>query len=183
MNAALLLVDVQQDFLQTVGLSPEARTLEKSLSELLAHARKKAWRVFHVRTLVAADGSNAMPHWRGLMRCVAGTAGAEPPAALKALPGEPVFEKRFYSPFDDPGLAAGLHAAGVGTVIVAGLYTHACVRSAAVDAYARGFDVIVPIDAVASYDPEHAAITLRWMHGRVARCLLMKDFPSQPDGA
>jgi len=172
MTTALLVVDVQKDYLLRDGLSPDREAFQSALGDLLASVRERGWPVIHVRTRVSQDGSDAMPHWHETqVSCIEGTVGAEPPAALEALPSEAVFFKRYYSAFEDPSLLTALRAANIDTVIVAGLYTHACVRSAVLDAYAHGFNVFVPNDAVASYDEAHAKMTLQWLHGRAANCL------------
>jgi nicotinamidase-related amidase len=170
---ALLLVDVQRDYLARAGLTPDARSLVDALSALLAWARAQGWPVFHVQTRVAADGSDWMPHWRATGRalCIDGTPGAEPPAGLEPLADERVVRKRFFSAFENPELLPALRARKIDTVIVAGVHTHACVRSAVLDAYANGFEVLVPTDAVGSYDPAHAELTLEWLNGRAATCL------------
>ncbi len=169
----LLFVDVQLDYLQHPKLTPGADALEATLVGLLRAARGAGWPVFHVQTRVSADLNDAMPHWRDAAHalCVVGSPGARPPPALAPLPGEAVIHKRFYSAFEDGSLSPALRAAGVDTLIVAGVHTHACVRAAVTDAYAEGFTVLVPREGVASYDPDHAAVTLDWLDGRAARCL------------
>ena len=114
-----------------------------------------------------------MPHWQRARTiwCRAGTPGALAPEALTPVGDEPVLAKRYYSPFDNPDLAMRLRDGGVTRLVVAGLYTHACVRSAVLDGYAQGFEVLLPTDAVASYDPAHAAMTIAWLDGRAAQCL------------
>jgi isochorismate hydrolase len=52
--------------------------------------------------------------------------------------------------------------------VLAFVNTHACVRATAVDAYQRDLEVIIPREAVGSYDREHAAVSLRYMHGKIA---------------
>ena len=52
--------------------------------------------------------------------------------------------------------------------MVAGVYTHACVRETAVDAYERGFGVVIASDAVGSTEPAHAALTREWLEPRGA---------------
>ena len=177
MTPALVLVDVQRDYLQRDDLTPAAEVLVAALAGLLADARARGWPVFHVQTRVRADASDAMPHWRaaGQALCVEGSEGAQAPEALTPEPGEPVVVKRFYSGFEDGGLASGLRAAGVDTLVVAGVHTHACVRATITDAYAEGFAVFLPTDGVASYDADHAARTLDWLEGRAARCLPMAE--------
>lgn len=174
---ALLLIDVQQDYLSRAGLLPDKAVLETALAALLNAAREQHWPVLHVQTRVAADSSDAMPHWKdaGRVACLGASPGAEPPASLAPQSGEKVFFKRFYSGFEDPQLLAHLHKIGVDNLIVAGLYTHACVRSTILDAYAHGFTVFLATDCVASYDPEHSDLTLEWLGSRAATCLPMVD--------
>lgn len=177
MKPALVLVDVQRDYLGHPDLTPAADELVAALAGLLAEARARAWPVFHVQTRVRADASDAMPHWRapGRLLCVEGSEGAQAPAALTPQPGEAVVVKRFYSGFEGGGLTDGLRGAGADTVIVGGVHTHACVRATVTDAYAEGFQVFLPADGVASYDADHAARTLDWLEGRAARCLPVAD--------
>jgi isochorismate hydrolase len=59
--------------------------------------------------------------------------------------------------------------------VIAGVNTHACVRMTAIDAYQRDYDVIVAAECVASSDPEHHDVTLRYLDGRVARILPTAD--------
>ena len=65
--------------------------------------------------------------------------------------------------------------------------THACVRMTAIDAYQRDYDVIVAAECVASSDPEHHDITLRYLDGNIARILptanvlgLIEALPNPP---
>ena len=172
-HPALLVVDAQQDFLAHPGLQPEAATLTGAIAGLIAWFRARGWPVLHIHTRVAADLSDAMPHWRQAGRglCVEGTPGAMPPPPLRPAEGEGVFIKRFFDGFEAPDLTRGLREAGVDSVVVAGVHTHACIRATALSAYARGLAVFVPLEAVGSYDPAHAALTLDWLDGRAASCL------------
>ena len=106
-----------------------------------------------------------MPHWvkNDLWICVDGTPGAAPPPELAALEGEEVFTKKFYSGFENPGLQSALAIAGADIVVIAGLYTHACVRATALDAYSHGYEVRIVRDAVATTEPTHAEITLNYL--------------------
>lgn len=179
-RAALVLVDLQRDFLDTLFASPPqgvvagaARTLER--------ARARSLTVFHVRTTIdpSAPGDARMPHWRALdvRRCVLGTPGHEPPRALAARDGEPVFHKTHFSAFGAPGFADALRAAQIDALFVAGLHLHACVRQTVLDAYERGFEVAVIDDAVDSDDPLHAAATRRYLAARSVRFVPAAEFP------
>jgi alpha-ketoglutaric semialdehyde dehydrogenase len=172
---ALLLVDLQRDYLDRPGLVPDEHAVVSAAAQLLEGFRTAGAPVAHVRTLVRADGSDAMPHWRtseAALPCVEGTPGAGPPAALAERPGELVARKRFYDGFADPRLDPWLRSRGVTEVVIAGVYTHACVRETALAAYERGYRVVIASDAVGSDRPEHAELTYAWLTGRAAhfRC-------------
>ena len=168
MRPALVLIDLQRDYLDRPGLVPGEQELLRGVAALLEGCRGAGVPVFHAMTLVHADGANRMPHWKeaGTWACVEGTPGARPPAAAAPIEGEPLFAKDFYSAFDSPGLAAALAAGAVDTVILAGIYTHACVRATALDAYRHGYRVLIATDAIGSTDREHARLSLAWLEGR-----------------
>ncbi|MFU8764508.1 MAG: aldehyde dehydrogenase family protein [Haliea sp.] len=171
MRTGLLLVDLQNDFLRRPGLLPGLAELQSPVAGVLAFARAAGMPVAHIRTRVEPDGSDSMPHWRraGILECVAGTPGEMAPVQFAALDNEPVFRKRFFSGFGNPELEPWLRQNDVSTLWVAGVYTHGCIRATVMDAYERGFEVIVVEDGVASTEPLHARITRDYLHGRAAQ--------------
>jgi nicotinamidase-related amidase len=172
MRPALLLVDLQSDFLAAEGLDPPAETIVAGAARLLERCREAGVPVIHVRTTVTREPDNRMPHWRasGTWRCVAGTPGHRFPDALRPR-GEPVLDKVFYGAFSCPLLEPALRELEASEVILAGVHLHACVRETALGAYERGFEILIAEGAVGSYDPEHAALTRRWLGKRAARFL------------
>lgn len=168
MKTALLLVDLQADYLSAPALAPSAPALVARAARLLAGARQLGLPVFHAWTTVHREPDDRMPHWResGRWQCVEGTPGHQPPSSLEPLPGETVVHKRHFSAFEDPRLPSELARLGCTELVIAGLHLHACVRSAALDAAVRGLRVIIADDAVASDDPLHAAITRRYLADR-----------------
>ena len=173
MRPALLLVDVQNDFLKRTGLVPPAEAVVRHTEHLLSGCRRLALPVMHVHTVVRADGRDRMPHWKdqGIWECVEGTPGCRPPERLAPRLDEPVFRKHFYSAFGVDDLLTGLKELAVDHLIVAGLYLHGCVRSTVLDAYARGFTIWIAEDATASTDPLHAQVTRQFLAGRIATFL------------
>lgn len=169
-QAALLLIDVQRDFVARSGLAPDPGDLVRTIARLVAGFRRLRLPVIHVQTRIQADGSGRMPHWHatGVMDCVEGTPGAEAPAALQPEHDDLVFVKPFFGAFGSPGLGEALRDAGVDTLIVAGLYLHGCVRATVLESYERGFRVWVAEDAVGSTDPAHAELSRAWLDGRAA---------------
>lgn len=177
MTAALLLVDLQRDFLNRPGLQPAADDLVARASELLSICRARGIPVIHARTRTARDGADRMPHWiaAGTHLCVEGEVGEAAPPALAERPGEIVVRKRFFSAFEDLSLDEALKAGRVDELIVAGIYLHGCVRASVLDAYARGLRVSVVREAVGSTEPLHAEITRQYLHGRAARFVSLRD--------
>ncbi len=171
MRPALLLVDLQADFLNAPGLEPAATSVVRQAARLLRAARAAGAPVIHVVTSIEADGRDSMPHWRsrGRFRCVRGTPGHASPSEVSARTGEMTFSKTFFSAFSAPGLDRALVETRADTLIVAGVHLHGCVRATVLDAYQRGLDVRVAEDAVGSDDPLHAAVTRRYLETRAAR--------------
>lgn len=172
---ALLIVDMQEDYLSAPELKPPRREVIEATTRLLEAARNASILVTHVHTQVDADGANAMPHRASSPRCVVGTAGANPPIELNPHPSETVLTKRFFSAFGADALDALLERHGVSDIVLAGAYTHACIRETALDAYSRGYTVHVVGDAICSDQPNHAGMTLEWLGTRAATVISSQD--------
>jgi isochorismate hydrolase len=56
-------------------------------------------------------------------------------------------------------------------LIVAGINTHACVRTTVIDAYQRDYEVVVAAECIASYDETHHEMSKRYLDGAIARLL------------
>ena len=102
---------------------------------------------------------------------VAGTAGCELLSELQRSSEDLILVKKRYSAFFGTDLDAQLSKIRPEILVIAGVNTHACVRMTAIDAYQRDYDVIVAAECVASSDPEHHNVTLRYLDGNVARVL------------
>jgi alpha-ketoglutaric semialdehyde dehydrogenase len=164
-NTALVLVDLQHDFLD----GPSSGRIVAAAKALLQRCRNQQIPVVHVWTTVDQAGDMRMPHWKsaGKWICVEGTPGHASP--LPPAPDETVIHKRFFSAFAGTGLAELLAQWGISNILLAGVQTQSCIRATAVDAYAHGLTVEIAEAAVGSDDPLHAAISRRWMETRIAR--------------
>ncbi len=171
MKPALVLVDLQHDFLRAGGLEPAASRVTVRATELLETCRRQGVPVVHVWTTVRRDDDRRMAHWKraGTWRCVEGTAGHATPAPLQPRESEPVVHKTAFSPFGAPGLSRVLEELGADTLWLAGVHLHGCIRATALDAHQCGLSVCVADDAVASDDPLHAAVTRRYLMERGIR--------------
>jgi len=70
---------------------------------------------------------------------------------------------------------------GVSTVILAGITTPWCVRSTAVDAYQREFDVILASDCMAAFDEASHVESLTAMDGYIATSLRNAEIEQRLD--
>ena len=148
----LLIIDFVQAYLQPD--SPIYAGVEPALAatrRLLALARAKGVLVVHTNVEFLRGGLNGGVFYRKipLLRIFeAGSPlGAFPPE-LTPLPTELVVTKQYASAFFGTSLASTLTAAGVDTLLIAGVSTSGCVRATATDACQHGFVPIVVRDAV-----------------------------------
>jgi nicotinamidase-related amidase len=74
-----------------------------------------------------------------------------------------VIEKNKDSGFYETDLHDRLQELEVDTVIITGMQTQICVQTTAADGFFRGYNVIVPTDAVVSARPEDQARALEWL--------------------
>jgi len=182
-GTALLLVDLQNDFLERPGLVPDSEALCVRAAALLEAVRRRGIPVVHAHTVTRADGYDRMPHWkrRGVCECVEGTRGVLPPPALVPVAGELALRKRYFSAFGDPRLEPWLRERAVSRLLVAGVYLHGCVRSTVLDAYERGYEVSVIDDAVGTTEPLHAELTRAYLGERAASFCKAADVIAELD--
>jgi nicotinamidase-related amidase len=88
--------------------------------------------------------------------------------ALKPAPGEPVVRKTTYDAFLGTPLEETLLEYEIEQVVVTGVLTHMCCETTARAAFCRGFEVYVPVDAVASSSEERHLGSLLSMADAVA---------------
>ena len=162
-QAALLLVDVQRDFLSS-SLAELGAGYPERVARLLDLARTAGLLVVHVHSFFAPDQSDWMRRYRarGRIPCVRGTEGAE--VVLEALPveGEQVVEKQAFDGFLRTDLHARLRSAGVEVVLVAGLVTSTCVLFTATSAMQLGYQVAVVEDATADQPSVHDRVLAQY---------------------
>jgi nicotinamidase-related amidase len=169
---ALIVIDMTNDFLATQD-ALRRESLITSINDLVARFRAAGHPVIWVRQDFRKDLRDAFLEMRdrGIELNIVGTKGAELDLRLDVRGGDTMIVKKRYSPFFGTNLDAVLAQAGVQSLVIAGINTHACVRMAAIDAYQRDMRVIIASEAIDSYDEEHARVSLRYMDGKIARVL------------
>jgi nicotinamidase-related amidase len=169
-NTALIVIDVQQGFLDTRWGQRNHPDAEERIAELLAAWRAARRPVVHVR--------HASPSPHGAFR--AGTPGFAFKPQAQPLDGETLITKEVNSAFIGTKLEGHLREAGIDTVVLCGLTTDHCVSTTARMAGNLGFVTVVVEDACATHErrgpdgrhftaEEMHATALASLHGEFAR--------------
>jgi nicotinamidase/pyrazinamidase len=153
---ALLIIDVQNDFLEGGGLAvPGADEIIPVINSYIEIFKRASLPIFASRDWHPADHCSFQQYggpWPS--HCVAGTFGAEFSADLKLPPHTRIIskatnvEKEAYSDFDETDLTDQLKSLGVRRLFVCGLATDYCVLNTVRDALARNYNVMLLQDAI-----------------------------------
>ncbi len=178
---ALLVVDMQRDFLEPEGfgelLGNDVSLLRGTIEPcrlLLAAARQAGISVIHTREGHRADLADAPPSKlaRGGLAVgigdegpmgrvlIRGEPGHEIIPELAPAPGEPVVDKPGKGAFYETDLELILRNRAIETLIVCGVTTEVCVHTTIREANDRGFECVVVADGVGSYFPEFQRVAL-----------------------
>lgn len=161
MEKVLVVVDIQNELVEDPRLAPAAERFLPRVAALLKQFRRQGLPVVHVHYLTETDGRGCLAHHAASRRrrCVRGTAGAAPHPVAEPHESEPVFAKYSYSAFSSDEFDDYLRQLEADSLVICGLYSHACVRQTTLDALGKGYRVQVVEDAIASYDPLHAGVS------------------------
>lgn len=181
-RAALLIIDMQRDFLEPGGFGEMLGNDVSQLRRTIAPNRKllDAWRsaefaVIHTREGHRPDLADLPPAKRVRGRgattigdpgpmgriLVRGEAGHDIIPELYPLPGEPVIDKPGKGAFFATDLHAILQHRGIQKLIVTGVTTEVCVNTTVREANDRGYDCLVLEDCVGSYFSEFQVMGLK----------------------
>jgi nicotinamidase-related amidase/alkylated DNA repair dioxygenase AlkB len=175
-STAVLLIDMQRDFLSQTGFFKRPVSVEPlltPLSILLDAARDAAHPVVWITSEYPERAERPAPlrperppgaryadapmnndmlasGHAGRPCCAPGTDGARLHPQIEPLVRDEDWRlvKQRYSAFSETGLAERLRAAGVQAVMICGVVTNVCVRATATDAFFHGFEVMVVSDCV-----------------------------------
>ncbi len=166
---ALIIVDVQNDFLQGGSLAVKhGEQVAPALNRYIALFQAKGLPIFATRDWHPANHCSFREHggmWPP--HCVAGTPGADFSAQLELPSGTHIIskatlpEQEAYSAFEGTDLDRQLRAAGVQRLFVGGLATDYCVLHTVKDARLHNYQTFLLTDAV-------RAVNMRAEDGRQA---------------
>ena len=181
-RSALLLIDMQRDFLEPGGFGESLgndvsllRDCIEPCRAVLAAARAHGWLVIHTREGHRPDLSDAPPAkinrgdpsvrigapgpmGRILIR---GEAGHDIIPELYPIAGEPVIDKPGKGSFYQTDLELILKNRNIDTLLVGGVTTEVCVHTSVREANDRGFRCVVLADCCGSYFPEFHRVALQ----------------------
>lgn len=143
---ALLIVDAQNAFMTGAGAVPAHEALVPALDDLLRRARAADALVVHLQN-DGRPGEGDEP----------GQYGWELFDAVEVSDREFVVRKSRDDGFDGTALQDFLNGHGVRRVALGGVMSEMCVGATARGAIARGFEVVIPHDAHATYNISAAA--------------------------
>ena len=184
---ALLLIDMQRDFLEPGGFGEMLgndvgqlrRTIEPN-ARLLSAWRLHGLHVIHTREGHRPDLSD-LPNAkkiRGRSKTCIGDSGPMGRILVRGEPGhdiipelypiqsEPIIDKPGKGAFFATDLHAILQNRGISQLVVTGVTTEVCVNTTVREANDRGYDCLVPADCVGSYFPEFQEMGLRMIQAQ-----------------
>lgn len=157
---ALLLVDVQNDFLEGGSLAvPDANAILPVINNYLALFSDKSLQIVASRDWHPAGHCSFVDNggqWPS--HCVADTVGAafstsiSLPASCHIVSKATTADHEAYSGFDGTRLTSFLQEKGIKRVFVGGLATDYCVLQTVLDALDHGFMVVLLVDAIRAVD-------------------------------
>jgi ureidoacrylate peracid hydrolase len=174
-NAALLVVDVQNDFVADGGffdqIGADVKTVQQAipnLVRLIERARTAGVPVIFVQAIYDPQHLSAPMRERNLRRtvemprCLTGSWGADF-YMVRPAPGEDVVIKHRYSAIVNTGLDALLKRRGIRSLLLAGVATDTCVESTGRDAYFIDYYVSIVSDCCgAASESDHAGALKRF---------------------
>jgi biuret amidohydrolase len=186
-TTALLIIDMQRDFLDPEGYIARTgvdvrglRAIIPNVRRLLDAARSQGVRVIHTREGHRPDLSD-LPAVKARRAAGAGAAiGSMGPLGrllvrgepghgiipeLEPLADEPVIDKPGFGAFYATDLEQLLRVGGVRTLIISGVTTDICVHSTLREAVDRGFECVTAGDACAAGDSAIHEAMLRCIDG------------------
>lgn len=190
-HTALVVVDYQNEFCHEDGVFAKAgfdvsplRGIQAPLLRLVVAARQAGVRLFWVRCTYNTPGNlylspafleHARRCWNGryweIPVCAEGSWGQQFYGKIHPEGGEAVISKHRYDAFVGTDLEVTLRAKAIKSLIVCGVATNMCVETTVRHAFCLDYYVVVPTDAVASWDKtghEVALGNIRYAYGELS---------------
>ena len=178
---AILVIDMLNDCFGHEELDRRRAALCSSINYLTSLARAKGFPVIWVRQEFEHDLSDAFLDMKreNIRMFLKGTPGPQVLEELVRFESDVEIVKKRYSVFYGTNLDSLLEELGTDSLVLAGVNTHACIRTAAIDAYQRDFEVKLVRECVASKDLRHHEITMDYLDGGIATVVTLSEIGKQ----
>jgi nicotinamidase-related amidase len=160
LSTALIIVDMQVDFVSPKGnlCVPEARKTIPAIRRLVERSRKAKVTIIFTQDWHRADDPE-FAIWPA--HAVGGTHGARIISQMKPGPKDYFIRKRTYDAFFGTDLDILLRQKGIRNLAITGTVANICVLHTAGSARLRGFEIVLPLDAISALNPFDQAAALR----------------------
>ncbi|MCL4418347.1 MAG: cysteine hydrolase [Actinobacteria bacterium] len=165
MNAAIVLVDLLEDFFRYGRLSESRNSFIKNVNKLTGIGRANSVPIIWIRQEFKKNLSDAFLTTKKTKSpiTIENTEGSKILKELYVDKNDYIIVKKRFSGFFKTNLEDLLKTLNIDTLIIGGVNTHACVRMTAIDAYQRDYEVILDTDCINSFDEEFHNVSLRYL--------------------
>jgi biuret amidohydrolase len=188
-HAALIVIDMQRDFLEPGGFGDSlgnnlepVREIVPTVAALIELFRARGWPILHTREDHLPDLSDCPPakRLRGKPSLrigdpspmgrilIRGEPGSDIVPELAPAPGEWVVDKPGKGMFYATEVADLLKSKDIKQLLFAGVTTEVCVQTSMREANDRGYECLLIEDATASYFPEFKAAAMAMIRAQGA---------------
>lgn len=169
-KAVLLIVDMLEDFFKSGTLAHNRGKLTSCVNQVIEIFRIRNLPIIWIRQEYLPDLSDAplVQRRNKLMLTIANSRGSQILPELDYQGQDETIIKKRYSAFWGTNLDEVLKSLNPESIVLAGINTHACIRTTAIDAYQRDYKVWLVEDCVSSYDDEHHRITINYLNKGMA---------------
>lgn len=159
---ALLIIDMVNDFVLDEGTLqvPDARNIVLNIKDYIEEFHKNNDPVIYINDSHDPKDSEFNrwpPH------SIKGTKGSQVFDEIKPQEQDYVINKRRYSGFYGTSLDLLLNELDVEELVITGTVTNICILATALDAYMRGFKLLIPENSVAGLDANDHSQALKQM--------------------
>ena len=181
LRPAFFVIDMLNDCFGHAELDRLRASLCSSINQLTALARAKGFPVIWVRQEFEPDLSDAFLDMKreSIRMFIRGTRGPLILDELVRCESDIEIVKKRFSMFYGTDLESLLRDLETNSLILAGVNSHACIRTAAIDAYQRDYQVTIARECVASKDFNHHEITMDYLDGGIATLVALKELEKQ----
>ncbi len=178
----LLVIDMLNDFLERWDHSEREKLVDR-INGLVQIMKLASRPVIWIRQEFESDLSDAFPEMRAknIHVVIKGTSGSQMDSRLKVGQSDVVIVKKRYSAFFGTDLDEILGRLQPDGLILAGVNTHACIRTTAIDAYQRDWPLILASECIDSYDRDHHDVTLKYMKDKLATLMTNREIGAMLD--